>query len=171
MGIRVWVLGLAVPLVFGVSGCGGEQQGSGVASAGKAVAAQASASPSRSLSPEDAQLKFAQCMRQNGIDVPDPKPGGGNFRMEIRKGVDRSKLQAAMEKCSPYLEASGKLPDLNDPKVKDQMVKFAQCARSNGIDIPDPSGDGLVGAMGKVDRAQLEKARELCGQHLPGRGR
>ncbi|XVQ08818.1 hypothetical protein ACQP1W_40685 [Spirillospora sp. CA-255316] len=170
MRIRAWALGLAAPLVFGLAGCGDDQQGSGVASAGGASAARASASPTQSLSPEDAQLKFAQCMRQNGIDVPDPK-SGTNFRMEIAKGTDREKLQAAMEKCRPYLEASGRLPDLNDPKVKDQMVKFAQCARSHGINIPDPSGEGLQGVMEGVDRAQMEKARELCGQHLPGRGR
>ncbi|MFF5263646.1 hypothetical protein ACFY4C_32365 [Actinomadura viridis] len=168
MGTRVWGLGLAVPLVLGLAACGGDDGGTGVASAGGTVA-KASASPSRSLSPEDAQLKFAQCMRQNGIDMPDPQAGGGNFRMELRKNGNREKLQAAMEKCRPFLEASGKLPEFRDPKFRDQMVKFAQCARKNGIDIPDPSGEGIQGYLKEVDRADIQKARKVCGHLLPGR--
>ncbi|MFI0349273.1 hypothetical protein [Actinomadura sp. 9N407] len=105
------------------------------------------------------------------MDVPDPKPGQ-DFRMEMRKGTDREKLQTALEKCRRFLEASGKLPDLNDPKTRDQLVKFAQCARKNGIDIPDPTGEeGLKGLVQDVDRAQLEKARKVCGELLPGRAK
>jgi hypothetical protein len=110
-------------------------------------------------------------MRANGVNVPDPKPGQ-DFRMELGKGIGKEKLQAAMEKCRHFLEASGKLPDMNDPRTRDQLVKFAQCARKNGIDVPDPVGEeGLKGVMENVTRAELEKARELCGEFLPGRAK
>src|SRR2546423_1371146 len=101
MGKRVRVSVVAGVVLFGAVGGGGGGGGGagdgGVASAGGA-AAKASASPSRSLSPEDAQLKFAQCMRQNGVDVPDPGSGHAET-MRIGKGAGEEKLQAALKKC------------------------------------------------------------------------
>jgi hypothetical protein len=156
-----------VPLVLGLSACG-DDGGSGVASVG-AAKASASASPTGSLSPEDAQLKFAQCMRENGIDVPDP---GGKEPMRLGKGGDRDKLEAALDKCRQWLQAGGKMPDLKDPKVRDQYVKFAQCMRENGVDLPDPGPDGQIKLpTGKVDRSKIDKAREACRGLLPGTGR
>jgi hypothetical protein len=106
-------------------------------------------------------------MRQNGIDMPDPQ-ADRNFRMEMREGGNREKLQAAMKKCRHFLEAAGMDFDLDDPEVRDAMVKFAQCARKNGIDIPDPQPGKAFGNLQGVGREKLEKARELCGQHLQG---
>lgn len=167
--MRVWVLGVVAGLVLGVAGCGGDGEESGVASAGGV--ASGSASPSRSVSPEDAQLKFAQCMRDNGVDVPDPGSGDGHA-MRLGKGGDRSKLEAALEKCQSWLQAGGKMPDLKDPKVRDQYVKFTQCMREHGVDIPDPGPDGQIKLpTGQVDRGQAEKAREACKGSLPGVGK
>ncbi|GLZ04618.1 hypothetical protein Acsp03_20840 [Actinomadura sp. NBRC 104412] len=158
------MLCLIVPLLVGLAGCGGEDDGGGVASAG-GTAAKASVQASASLRPEDARLKFAQCMRENGIDMPDPQPDR-NFRMELRREGDRRKLQVALQKCRHLLEAAGMNFNLDDPEIRDAMVKFAQCARRNGIDIPDPKpGEGFGGLLGR-DRAKFEKARPLCGHHL-----
>ncbi|MFA1538777.1 hypothetical protein [Actinomadura monticuli] len=141
-----------------------------MASAG-GVKASASASPSASLSAEDAQLRFARCMRENGVDVPDP--GSGDQKaMRLGKGTDRTKLQGALEKCRQWLQAGGMMPDLKDPKVRDQYVKFAQCMREHGVDIPDPGPDGQVRLpTGEIDRGALQKAREACRADLPGAGR
>ncbi|WP_433151232.1 hypothetical protein ACQPZ8_14860 [Actinomadura nitritigenes] len=168
MGIRVIVVAGAV-LAGAVACGGGGGGGDGVASAGGA-AVKASASPSRSLSPEDAQLKFAQCMRQNGVDVPDPGSGHAET-MRIGKGAGREKLQAAMKKCQSWLQAGGKLPDLKDPKVRDQYVKFAQCMREHGVDMKDPDPDGTIRIpTGKADPATVNKAREACKALVPGAG-
>ncbi|WP_433248124.1 hypothetical protein [Actinomadura nitritigenes] len=169
MGIRVIVVAGAV-LAGAVACGGGGDGGDGVASAGGA-AAKASASPSRSLSPEDAQLKFAQCMRQNGVDVPDPGSGHAET-MRIGKGAGREKLQAAMKKCQSWLQAGGKLPDLKDPKVRDQYVKFAQCMREHGVDMKDPDPDGTIRIpTGKADPGTVNKAREACKALVPGAGK
>ncbi|MFA1545524.1 hypothetical protein [Actinomadura chokoriensis] len=120
---------------------------------------------------EDARLEFARCMRENGVDVPDP--GSGDEKaMRFGKGVDRGKLQGALEKCQRWLQAGGGMPDLKDPKVRDQYVRFAQCMREHGVDIPDPGADGQVKLpSGNIDRGALEKAREACKSMLPGAGR
>jgi hypothetical protein len=51
-------------------------------------------------------LAFARCMRQHGIDMPDPKPGGG---LDMR-GVDSDTptFQAAQQACQQYGPNGGK---------------------------------------------------------------
>jgi hypothetical protein len=60
------------------------------------------------VSPQQQQqmLAFARCMRQQGIDMPDPKPGGG---LDMR-GVDSDspKFQAAQQACKQYTPNGGK---------------------------------------------------------------
>ncbi|MES9541668.1 hypothetical protein [Actinomadura sp. NPDC000600] len=110
-------------------------------------------------------------MRENGVDMPDPGSGDGQA-WRLAKGGDRTKLKTAMEKCRSWLQAGGELPDLKDPKVRDQYVKFAQCMREHGVDIPDPGPDGKIQMPRKwVDRGQAEKAREACKASLPGAGK
>lgn len=169
MRMRRMALVAVMPAVFGLAACGGQETDDGVASAGGGTA-KASASPSQSLSPEEARLKFAECMRQNGIDMPDPD---GSGRVEIRGGPgDRGKLQAAMKACQHFQQqAGGRLGNLDDPKVRDQMVKFAQCMRQNGIDMPDPQpGQGIQLRVEPGNREKLEAARKACDEFAPGGG-
>ena len=60
------------------------------------------------VSPQQQQqmLAFARCMRQQGIDMPDPTPGGG---LDMR-GVDSDtpKFQAAQQACQQYEPNGGK---------------------------------------------------------------
>jgi hypothetical protein len=51
-------------------------------------------------------LAFARCMRQHGINMPDPKPGGG---IDMR-GVDSDipKFQAAQQACQQHGTNGGK---------------------------------------------------------------
>src|SRR5215207_9136871 len=51
---------------------------------------------------QEAALKHAECMRRNGVDVPDPKPGGG-IVINDSEG-DPEKVRAAEEKCRKHLE-------------------------------------------------------------------
>jgi hypothetical protein len=77
-----------------------------------------------------------------------------------------------MKKCQSYLQAGGKMPDMKDPKVRDQYVKFAQCMREHGVDMPDPGADGgLVFKTKPGSREKLDKARQACQSKLPGGGR
>jgi hypothetical protein len=63
---------------------------------------------------EDALLGYARCMREQGIDMPDPEfseGGGGGSFVRIGEGADPSDpdFQAADEECRPILE--GVFPD------------------------------------------------------------
>jgi pyruvate/2-oxoglutarate dehydrogenase complex dihydrolipoamide acyltransferase (E2) component len=150
-----------------MAACKGGDTGDGVASANGGAANGASASPSQSLDPRDAQLKFAQCMRENGVDMPDPD---GSGRIEIKgKPGDRGKLQAAMQKCQHFMQAGGAARRLDDPKMRDQMLKFAQCMRQHGVDVPDPQpGEGIQMRVPKGDDAKFQAAQQACGQLFGG---
>lgn len=126
-------------------------------------------------------LKFAKCMRGEGIDFPDPQPGsGGMIRIGPGpggKGPDPSspKVAAAEKACGKHLEQGGGPAD--DPatraKLQDAFVKYAGCMRRNGVDLPDPAagGGGLVirpGDTGAPDpqSPQYKAADAKCHHHL-----
>jgi hypothetical protein len=151
----------------------------GVASlASDAPGANASAAPSASLDPEAAQLAFAECMRDQGIDMPDPETnGGGGGAVRIGgSGEDRDKFQAAMQECEHFLEQAGGFRSEMDPEMLDRMVEFAQCMREHGIDMPDPQADGGImiqrnddgsatsgnGATIDPESEEFQAAQEAC---------
>jgi hypothetical protein len=167
---RGMALIVVFPAVLGLVACGGKKDDDGVASAGGS--AKASASPSATANVRDAQLKFAQCMRENGVNVPDPAPGGkGGVRLQDT-GADPAKVQAATKKCQPLLQAGGQIGTPNDPKAQDQLLKFARCMRAHGVKMKDPkpgSGGMLQGGQGGSPE-KLQAAQKACQSLLPGGG-
>jgi len=88
-------------------------------------------------------LKYAECMRANGLpNFPDPGAGGG-FEIPQGSGIDPSSpafktAQAKCEKLTPGLA----LGSTTHPSAQwlAQMVKAAQCMRRHGISgFPDPT--------------------------------
>lgn len=142
--LRSLVVTLGVALVL--TACSANAAApSGVATLESAnPASEASAEPSASLDPEAAALAFAECMREHGIDMPDPEvngEGGVGIAVGGEPG-NEEEMQAAMEACEHFLEdAAGERREL-DPEMLDRMVDFAACMREHGIDMPDPQVDG-----------------------------
>ena len=95
-------------------------------------------------------LKFAQCMRDNGVEeFPDPDASGGLTIDGIVNGSSLDPSGPAWEK------ALGACEDLQPPgftghtrsaEEQEVALEFAQCMRDNGVeDFPDPAlGDPLV---------------------------
>jgi hypothetical protein len=176
----VAVAGLAVAL--GLAGCSSGASGNDVASlnGGKtSTSAPASGSGSGSggaqsdASEQDAMVKFAQCMRQHGIDMPDPKPapGGGTGRAVLMPAMkagsspaDMQKIQAASTACDKLLPNGGK-PTAQDTQ---RALKFAQCMRAHGVDIPDPDPNGGGGKGMTIDGSdpKTKTALTACGAGL-----
>ncbi|NUR88099.1 MAG: hypothetical protein HOY71_28770 [Nonomuraea sp.] len=118
--------------------------------------------PAQSVNPADAQAKLTQCIRQNGIDIPDfGSPEAANWHYT----GDQATLQKAIKACEQYAK---QLPNpYADPKVKDQLVKFAQCMRKQGIDMPDPPQQNY--ALNPNDPS-FKKAMSACSQFVPSFG-
>ena len=166
---RGMALFVVLPLAFGLVACGGDQKDQTVASGGSAKPSSA-ANSNAPINPRDAQVKFTQCMRENGVNVPDPVPG--QPARIPSAGGDQAKLEAATKKCQPILQSGGGLINPSDPKVQDQLVKFAQCMRNNGVNMPDPkSADGgKMQIPSGASQDKLQAAQKACSQFLPGGG-
>ncbi|GAA2850237.1 hypothetical protein GCM10010517_07690 [Streptosporangium fragile] len=156
---------LPLALMLTVTGCGSDDGGgTTVASAGGAKK-DGGGSAAASLSPDEMGLKFAQCMRENGVDMDDPEPGKG-VRLVIGKdkSVDRATVQKAMEACREYDPmANGSAKP--DPEAEERGRRFAACMRENGVEeFPDPApGQRGVRIDGKIgDDPDFAKAQENC---------
>lgn len=120
-------------------------------------------------------VKFAACMRSNGVGAfPDPSGSGG---FTIDAVVNGSSLdpnapafKRAMSVCK-NLEPAG----FTGPKVTPQQMaarlKFAQCVRVNGVpDFPDPTANEPLVDTNRIPSANqpggmsaLKAAMHKCG--------
>jgi hypothetical protein len=140
---------------------------------------------------EDAGLKFARCMREHGVDVPDPQPseggGGTGFNLQFRGGnpQDNEKFQDAQEACGHFLRDAIPEGDRPDPaEMRDKLHQMTECLRDKGYDVPEPQ---IVGPgesppdnpqppsqelQDLMDDPDFQQAQEDCGKQagLPGGG-
>jgi hypothetical protein len=108
--------------------------------------AETTAAPAEELDGEEAILAFVACLREHDIDIPDPQFGaeGGFFAGDgagAMANIDfmSKEFLDAMEACQHLLESLQ--PELDPEQVaeqNEQLVAFAECMRSEGIDFPDP---------------------------------
>ena len=113
---------------------------------------------------EEELLDWVECMRDEGIDIPDPtRDADGNLVIEgpgIRIGggesvgptseenpdddegpaVDPEEMDAAMEACGePPALGPSDISDEDLQAMQDAALEFAECMRDEGIeDFPDP---------------------------------
>ncbi|GIH61933.1 hypothetical protein [Microbispora siamensis] len=165
-------LGLTLGLALALTGCGAAPADDGIASAGGATSGTtsgATARPSATVDRQEAQLKFAQCMREHGVDMPDPDPDG-RVRIIGKKG-DEATMQKAMQACQHFMkDAVGDKLGGDDPQARDRMLKFAQCMREHGVDMPDPEpGKGLQVKIKPGQEKAMEEAQKACEEFAPGR--
>jgi hypothetical protein len=92
-------------------------------------------------------VKFAECMRNNGVSAfPDP-PASGEFTIDgIVNGSSLDPNSAAFTQAISAcrdLEPPGFMGQKATPQQTDARLKFAQCMRENGVsDFPDPTPNG-----------------------------
>ncbi|MEV4376150.1 hypothetical protein [Streptosporangium sp. NPDC049644] len=160
--MKARLLLLAVPLLL--AGCGAVPTTSGVAGKGDGAA---SASASASADQGQAQLRFARCMRENGVDMADPD-GSGKIRVQAQKG-EEGKLEKAMKECQHFMEdAAGGKGAAADPKRRDEMVRYVQCMREQGIEMEDPDPNGKLRLKLPDGGEQKLKAAEVaCKEFQP----
>ena len=148
---------LAVALGLLAAGCGGTAGAGtdGVATAGGAKDAGTDDAKAEK-DPQQAGLDFARCMREHGVDMPDPEFGGDGF---IRVGPGDAAasgeatageptgppagFEEADKACRHFLDdlvQDGGGPI--DAEAQDRMLKFAECMREHGVDMPDPEFSG-----------------------------
>jgi hypothetical protein len=118
-----------------------------------------------------AALNWARCMRQHGIDLPDPKFSGDNItqRLPTRAEQNSPKFKAAQQACRQY-QPDGGQPTPPTAQERQQALAFAQCMRQHGINLPDPqiTAEGIDQQLPTGvarDDARLKAAEQACHQY------
>jgi hypothetical protein len=95
---------------------------------------------------QDALLKFAACMRENGVDVKDPtfdangQPTGGLFGPDSGINFRDAATQTAMGKCRDLLQGvniGGPGRNFDRTAIQNAMNDFTKCLRDQGQDVAD----------------------------------
>lgn len=148
---RVFGAVAAAVAVLALNACGATAGGGGTASA---------APGQKRANAADAQaLVFAGCMRDNGVNMPDPGPGQQGLAdafQAVADKYDRATLQRALAACQdrmPQYPSQEQHPD-------DVMLALAECLRKQGLKVSDdPFNDAHSGA---VDAGQFSRAMQVC---------
>jgi hypothetical protein len=169
LGLVATVGMLAVAIVGVLAACGGSDDSDGVASltdtSGQTTTDGSQGSRGGEQDQQEAALEFARCMREHGVDMPDPVNG----RFEFRGGPrDQRKLEEAQQACQHILrDAAPPVDEEQEAEMREAALDFAKCMRQHGVDMPDPTfpeGGGVRMRMpeGAEDDPQFEQAQKVC---------
>ncbi|MEO3929068.1 hypothetical protein ABGB07_35205 [Micromonosporaceae bacterium B7E4] len=177
MRIRTGFALCLLTLTLWVAGCGGggsDSDDDSVATVGGI--ATPSSSTGANGNNQEAALRHAQCIRENGVpDYPDPKVNdNGGVSINAPEGIDEAKLRAAEEKCKQFAPGGGEPQRIDEEKL-DQARQFAKCMRENGVPrFPDPDENGGIALdddkLGMDPTGPQVKAAEKACQRFMGGG-
>lgn len=149
---------IAIPMLVGsLAACASGSPGS----------ESASKTPSSTQSFEDWQLAFASCMRDEGVDMPDPDKDGSGAAISLGD-ADPEAFTAASKTCTDKLGAPP-APAGGDVPVSDRFddqLRMAECFRENGIDVPDP----VKGEAMSIPSDVPEDVLDTCGLDMSNGG-
>jgi hypothetical protein len=150
---KTWVLAAAVVLVAaaaagGVVAMSGAEQATPAAQEPPVGSTPAYSNTgtggNKNVTDRDEAVKFAECMRANGVGAfPDPHASGEFPTTGI--SVSHAVWDKALRACKD-LQPPGSVSAKRTPEQQSEALKFAQCMRENGVkDFPDPAnGERLV---------------------------
>jgi hypothetical protein len=128
-------------LALALAACGGSDDAADVASL-SGTEEVAAADTTEPLSDEEALIEFASCMREQGMDFPDPvvdANGYPRFDFEDPESIDQDAMFEAGEACRDLIEGVVLgLVDFESSEFNDMFLEYASCMREQGIEnIPD----------------------------------
>ncbi|MGB8860790.1 MAG: hypothetical protein WCC60_16140 [Ilumatobacteraceae bacterium] len=161
-------------LLLALAACGSDSSSSSkVASLGTTPSAGSSTGTTVPVDSQDAMLAYAECMRENGVQMEDPTfdadgnaTGGGPGR---GSGIDprSTEFQAAQKVCGDLIQGvdfgGGPGGGFDRDAIQTAMSDFTACLRDQGLTVDDitfggpgggapdgslPAGGGFPGANG-----------------------
>lgn len=167
---------LAIAVGLGLSSCGSD--GGDATQAGPSAGNQPAGADD-----ETGPFAYAQCMRDHGLDFPDPQVSAdGGVRITPGSGNDPNdpKVQEAQDTCQPLLQQGNRGAALDEDQLAEQQeaaLAFGECMRNEGItNVPDPevnSNGGVTGRPGQgVDpnSPEFQDALAACESEMPRPG-
>lgn len=132
-------------------------------------------------SAREAAVKFANCMRENGVSAfPDPDASGELTADGVANNSSVDTGSSAWKKASAAckdLEPAGFTGTKRSAAEQATSLKFAQCIRENGVqDFPDPDPNGPLIDTNRIpslsgdnaDLSELNAAMKKCGEVYAG---
>jgi hypothetical protein len=131
----------------------------GTATTAKAgTATTAKAGTATTAGKGDSGQKWAQCMRDKGVNVPDPTVDAkGNTQIQPPKEANSEKVQAAFKDCQGLLKDVPGVANASDGAVKEALVAFSACLRKQGLDVGDADLSKAAQTPGGGDQPQGAK--------------
>jgi len=107
---------------------------------------------------EEALLAFTACMREEGIDLPDPElDAAGNLKlvsfmadagMAAAAAGGTEALREAATACRSHLVGVAlRFASIDRTEMQDRLLAYAGCMREHGYDLPDPDFSGAGPGM------------------------
>jgi hypothetical protein len=141
-----------------------------------APAGTASGGGNNNATNHEKAVKFAECMRNNGVSAfPDPPASGALTLDGVANGSSLDPNSAAFTQAISAcrdLEPAGFMGQTATPQQMHARLEFAQCMREDGVsDFPDPTANGplidttrIPSLAGKDPRSDptFQAAMERC---------
>jgi hypothetical protein len=176
----VAVLGISIALI--ATACGsGNNASAQVASLGSTPGTGTASDTTSPVDTQDALLKYAACMRENGIDMADPtfdadgNPTGGGFGPDSGIDPQSDEFQKAQTACGDLLQGvtlGGRGGNgFNRDAIQNGLNDFTACLRDEGLDVDDitfgPPG-GAAGANGAATNGSVPAGADQRGGGFGG---
>jgi len=170
----LWPLAALAILALIVAGCGNGSAGTGNGTA--------TSGGNSTASIHEKAVKFAECMRANGVSAfPDPDASGELTIDAVANGSSVDTSSAAFERdisACKDLEPPGFTGHNRSPEQQKVALEFAQCMRDNGVpDFPDPTPNGPLVDTNRIPSAAtaggmsiLNAAMQKCRQYASAAG-
>ena len=150
-----------------------------------------SSSPAENISEqtdEEIATSFAECLRTEGMNVPDPELNADGtvnmmaFRQSLTNdpnfNFQNPRTRQSMQKCVPLLQNAsfaGQRSQEDEIELNDNLLEIAQCLRDAGFDAKDPDFSGGRGQvfqsmLGHLspDRESFQEAMAQCSEAIFG---
>lgn len=158
-----FVATIVVVAVLAAACAGSSDTSSGLAAGGDG---RRSPSPDNASLDDDAQaLVFAECMRDNGVDMPDPGPGEQGLMdafHSVADTYDQETLRQAISACQKEMPQFAQ----EEQHTQDAMLELAECLREQGLEVSDQPFNDVH--SGEIDQNEFVAAMEVCRDVLIG---
>lgn len=145
-------------------------------------AATATSGSGTTTSVHEQAVKFAECMRSNGVGAfPDPDASGSLTIDGVLNGSsldpNSTAWKQAISVCK-HLEPPGFTGTTANPSQMEARLQFAQCIRGHGVtDFPDPTANGPLVDTNRIPSAStsagmsaLNAAMRACSNYAAAAG-
>lgn len=171
--IRFRFTALAVATALTLAACGGGDTASAptVPSVGDTtVDADGPTGDATPVDPDEAFDAYTDCMRDNGIEMPESSDIAGGVVEFEATALDPETFDDAQAACGEILtDAFGEfeLSPEEEAEQRDMALAFARCMRDEGIDWPDPGTENAaIIEFGdtSVDQEAFDEALQTCNE-------